>query len=155
MRFISPLILGFALVAALAAPAAVSADEGVMFGVRGGYYFEVEDPFLGAELLLRLGHRFYFNPNFEYVFVDNRDYMTFNADFHYDFPTDGRNFVWAGAGLALVRIDPENRQPTDTDAAANLLLGAGLGGRGVVPYLQGKLILKDNTEFVLAVGLRF
>jgi hypothetical protein len=154
VRFFSRLVCCAALPLALAAPTRVSADN-LMFGVRGGYYFEVDEPFLGAELLVGLGDRVYFNPNFEYVFTDNRDYMTFNFDFHYDFRTDSRAFVWAGAGLGLVYINPENRQESDTEAAANLLLGVGLGGGGVIPYLQGKLILKDNTEFALAVGLRF
>jgi hypothetical protein len=154
VRFLPRLVLCAALLLALASPVSVSADD-FMFGVRGGYYFEVDEPFLGAELLVGVGHRVYFNPNFEYVFTDNRDYMTFNFDLHYDFPTDGRTFVWAGAGLGLVRIDPENRQETDTEAAANLLLGAGLGRGNVIPYIQAKLILKDNTEFALGFGLRF
>lgn len=155
MHFNSRLVLYSVLAAALAVPASVSADEGVLAGVRAGYYTEAEEPFLGAELLVRLGHRVYFNPNFEYVFTENRKYYTMNADFHYDFPTDSRTFFWAGAGLALVRVDPENRQDTTTDAAANFLLGVGLSRGEVIPYLQAKVIAKDNTEFVLAVGLRF
>jgi hypothetical protein len=81
--------------------------DGVRFGVRGGYYTKVDEPFVGAELLARVAPRLYFNPNVEYVFVDNGTYMTFNGDFHYDFPTHSRTYTWLGAGLALVRVDPE------------------------------------------------
>ena len=154
MRF-SRFVLGSTLLAMLAMPVAATADEGVLAGVRGGHYTEVEEPFVGIELLVRLGRRVYFNPNYEYVFTDNRSYMTFNADFHYDFPSDGNTFFWAGAGLGLVRIDPENRKETDTDAAGNFLLGVGFSAGEVIPYLQAKLIAKDNTEFALGVGLRF
>jgi hypothetical protein len=154
VRFFSRLLLSAALPLALLSPTSVSADN-LMGGVRGGYYFEIDEPFLGVELLVGISDSIYFNPNFEYVFTDNRDYMTFNFDFHYDFPTHGRSFVWAGAGLGLVYINPENRQESDTEAAANLLLGAGVAADGVIPYIQAKLILKDNTEFALGVGLRF
>ncbi|HSD65660.1 MAG TPA: hypothetical protein VLF95_03110, partial [Vicinamibacteria bacterium] len=51
----------------LAPPAAA---DGVDFGLRAGYYTKVEKPFVGAELLVHMAPRFYFNPNVEYVFVD-------------------------------------------------------------------------------------
>ena len=35
------------------------------------------------------------------------------------------------------------------------LLGVGFSAGEVIPYLQAKLIAKDNTEFALGVGLRF
>jgi hypothetical protein len=142
-----------ATLSGLSVPA--SADEDTLFGVRGGYYTEAEGAFLGAELLFRVVPSVYFNPNFEYVFADNADYYTANADFHYDFPTRGRAFVWAGAGLALVHIDPDGRVDGHTDAAANFLLGVGLSRGPTIPYFQAKVIAKDDTEFALAFGLRF
>jgi hypothetical protein len=57
------------------------------FGVRGGVYTERSKPFLGAELLTRAGDDLYFNPNVEYVFVDNGQLWTFNFDGHWDLPT--------------------------------------------------------------------
>lgn len=38
----------------------------------------------------------------EYIFGDGRTYLTFNMDFHYDFPSHRRTFVWVGAGGALI-----------------------------------------------------
>ena len=150
LRFAPVLSLCVLGLAAGASPAA-----GADVGVRGGYYFDVDEPFAGIELLTRVNHRVYFNPNLEYVFTDGFDYLTLNGDFHYDFPVYGRQFVWAGAGLGLVRVDPDGPGDSDMDAALNLLAGLGFRAGGVIPYFQGKIIVKDNSEFVFAFGIRF
>jgi hypothetical protein len=139
----------------LVGPATAASADDALFGVRAGYYTEAEGPFLGAEFLFRVAHSVYFNPNVEYAFGSEADEFTANADFHYDFPSHGHAFVWAGAGLAVVHVDPEGRADGDTDAAANLLLGVGLSRHGTIPYFQAKLIAKDDTEFALAFGVRF
>jgi len=124
-----------------------------MFGVRTGFYTDVDEPFIGIEGLFGLGHHVYLNPNFEYVFTEDPHYMTFNADFHYDFPTRSRAYVWAGAGLGVLYTNPEVGD-SNTDVGLNLLFGVGLKGH-VVPYVQGKVIVSEDTAFVLGVGLRF
>ena len=83
--------------------------------------------------------RIYFNPNFEYVLVgDGLNYMTINGDFHYDFPTRGSTFVWAGAGLGLVRVDPDGPDNSDTDPALNLFAGVGWRPRRRDPLRAGQ-----------------
>jgi hypothetical protein len=156
MHSMNRLALSALVVASLQSLSSIaSADEETLFGLRAGYYTEAEGAFVGAELLFRVVPSVYFNPNFEYVFADNVDYFTANADFHYDFPSHGRAFFWAGAGLALVRIDPEGRPDGNTDAAANFLFGVGLSRGPTIPYFQAKVIAKDDTEFALGFGLRF
>lgn len=152
MRKLETLIVVTALIAVVgAAPA--SADT--KFGVRGGYYTDIGEPFAGVELLTRIGNRVYFNPNFEYVFVENATYFTLNGDFHYDFPVGKDVYVWAGAGLGWSSFDFEGPGDSDNDLVANLLAGAGVNAGGVIPYVQFKLIIQDDTEFAIAVGLRF
>jgi hypothetical protein len=147
----SRLALAAAILVAL--PAAAQADP--KFGVRFGYYTEAEDPFIGAELLFRIVPEIYFNPNVEVVLVDNGRYLTANGDFHYDFYSARRTFLWLGAGLAVLNRDPEGPAEGDTDLGLNLLGGIGARRGRVIPYAQAKLILKSDTEFVIAVGLRF
>ena len=145
-------LLSAAVLFLLGAPGVHAGD----FGVRAGYYFDAEEPFIGGEWLTRVVPRIYFNPNFEYVLVgDGLSYMTINGDFHYDFPTRGSTYVWAGAGLALVRFDPDGPDNSDTDPALNLLAGVGWRRGGVTPYVQAKVIVDGGNEFVLAFGLRF
>jgi hypothetical protein len=143
-------IAAAALLTALVAATPARADN---FGVRTGFYTDAGEPFLGVEFLARVGHRIYFNPNFEYVFSDDPHFMTFNADFHYDFRTRSRAYVWAGAGLGVLYTDPRAGD-SHTDLGLNLLFGVGLKGE-VIPYLQGKVIVSDNSEFVIAFGVRF
>jgi len=139
-----------ALLSVLASAVPARADT---FGVRTGFYTDAGDPFLGVEFLAGIGNRIYFNPNFEYVFTDDPDFMTFNVDFHYDFRTRSRAYVWAGAGLGVLYTNPEVGDG-NTDLGLNLLFGLGLKGN-VVPYVQGKVIVSDDTEFVVAFGVRF
>jgi len=64
--------------------------------------------------------------------------------------------VWLGGGPALIFHEPDNpRRDSNTDVGANLFAGIGLKRSGVRPYVQGKVIFSDDTEAVLAVGLRF
>jgi hypothetical protein len=131
------------------------------FGLRGGVYNDANEASLGVELLTPIGGsgHWFFNPNVEYVFVDNGDLGTLNFDFHYDFTTNGPVFVWVGGGPGLIVRDPDRpaRLDTETDGALNLLGGVGfnLKNSSVRPYVQGKLIISDETESAVAVGIRF
>lgn len=143
------LIFLFTFLASLTArPAAAD-----LVGLRGGVYTHLGDPFLGAEFILRVDHRIFFNPNVEYVFVTNTTYMTFNGDLHYDFHTHSNTYLWAGGGLAVI-YDKPNGLPSSTDLGANIFVGAGLRG-AVIPYIQAKFIAKSDPEFAIAFGIRF
>jgi len=151
MRVARSLAVVAFVLAVLSTPTPAAAD---MFGLRAGYYTKAEKPFVGAELLVPLSHSVFLDPNVEYVFTDGLTYMTFNADFHYDFPTHGPTYVWAGAGLAVLYSNPDGPGGSSTDVGANFIFGIGHRGR-VVPYIQAKLIAKSDTEFVIGAGLRF
>jgi hypothetical protein len=132
----------------------------VDIGIRGGYYADVGDPFLGVDLLMRISDtRWFFNPSLEYVFVDPGDLATLNLDAHYDLETgDDDLYVWLGGGPAIIFIDeerPGDDDDDDTDLGLNLLGGVGWQLEAFVPYLQAKAIIADDSEVVLAVGVRF
>lgn len=128
-------------------------------GVRGGVYADVGELFLGADLLMRiLDTRWFFNPNLEYVFVDPGDLATVNLDVHYDLDTGNDNHhVWLGGGPAIVFRDNEGRgdDDDDTEVGINLLGGIGWQLEAFVPYVQAKALIADESEVVLAVGVRF
>ena len=147
-------LLVLAALPLICAAAPARADDAI-FGVRVGYYTDAEEAFVGAEFLARLAPRVYLNPNVEYIFTEGSTYMTFNADFHYDFPSRRSAFFWLGAGLAVIYVDPDGSASSDTDVGANFLGGVGFKSGSVIPYFQVKLIAKDDTEVALAVGLRF
>lgn len=155
-RFLTPglTIAVLALPLALISPAsAVAAD--IDADLRVGAYTDAEEAFIGAGLLTRIGGDWFFNPNLEWVFVDRGDLATLNADFHYDLAHRGDTDFWLGAGPALVmREGPGGND--ETDVGLNLLAGIGfLRSQPLRPYLQAKVLISDNTEGVIAFGVRF
>jgi hypothetical protein len=140
-------------------PSTAKAD--LDFGVRGGFYNDADAGFIGGELLWGVTREWFFNPNVEYVFVDNGDLTTLNLDFHYDFPTHSPFYVWAGGGPAVLFSGTDAacrgcQSTSNTDIGLNLLGGIGFGkGQALRPYVQGKLILSNETEAAIAVGIRF
>ena len=152
-----PLLL---LLTALLVPGAAAAAD-VDFGIRAGEYTDIGEPFVGVEINYPVTRDWWFNPNLEYVFVDEGDLLTINGDFHYDFHVDDPLYVWAGGGPALIlsdRDDDRRRRDDDddeTDFGLNVLAGIGFQAGPVVPYAQIKAIVSDENEFVIGFGVRF
>jgi hypothetical protein len=150
------LVLAFALGGALTiAPAHAKTD----FGVRGGGNSETESPFLGAEALFQVGssHQWYGNPNLEHAFADNdhADLTSVSFDFHYDFPSGQPYTIWAGGGPTVIHRDSTDTSNEKTDPGVNLLFGIGAKKGDVRPYGQMKVVVAQDSEAVLGVGVRF
>ena len=143
------LILGLVFIAG-------NADADIKPGVRVGAYFDPTDAFIGGEVLVDITRSWYFNPNVEYVFVDRADFWTFNFDVHYDLPTDAV-FVWVGGGLGILHFDPDpDRFADETDFGLNVFAGVGFKTDSrIVPYIQPKVFISDDSEVSLAFGVRF
>ncbi|HEX4826214.1 MAG TPA: hypothetical protein VFV19_18080 [Candidatus Polarisedimenticolaceae bacterium] len=142
--------IGFVTIATAILASPVLAET--RFGVRTGVYVDDSAGFLGGEIVTAIAPNWYFNPNLEAALNGDRDVITVNGDFHYDFFQDRPYWVWAGAGPAYI-----HREEGDQDAfGVNLLGGIGWKTRSKVsPYVQGKVTLSNDDEAVLAVGMRF
>ena len=130
------------------------------YGVRGGAYSDAEGAFLGAEALFGVGasHRWFGNPNLEHAFSDagGTDLTAVSFDFHYDFPSGQPYAFWAGAGPTLIFRERDAAGRSDeTDAGLNLVMGIGERRGDVRPYGQMKIVLANDTEAVLGIGVRF
>ena len=137
-----------------------AADARVAPEVRAGYFFDAEAAMIGGGALFPTQARLMFNPNAEWVFVDNVTFFTLNGDFHFDLnPGYEGPAYWVGAGVALLYADIDNDLVGDSDAdidvGLNLIGGLGAKRGSARPFVQGKLILSDNSEFSVAGGLRF
>lgn len=141
-------------VAGLAGASPAHAAEDSSAGARLGYYSDADAPFAGGELLFRLAPSFYFNPNLEVVFRDD-SFLSVSADFHYDFHRRSGTSVWAGAGLGILAVNPPGPRGGNTDVGLNLLFGVAFPRRSLTPYLQAKVVAKQDSEFSLGIGLRF
>lgn len=160
MKSLIPVALA-ALVGSVSFFSALDAEARPLVGVRAGQYVdigdsEIDEPFIGVEVIAGITKFVYFNPNVEYVFVDEATFATGNLDFHLDLPIADTVHLWVGAGLAAVYVDPDGPFESDTDLGVNLLAGVGFQVGAVIPYVQGKLVLVDEEDvLVLAVGVRF
>ena len=155
-RAFVPLLLASVMILLLSAGQIAAQGSDVDLDLRAGYYKEVSENFIGGGVLGRFHNsRWHYNPNAEWVLVDNGDLYTLNLDFHYDLHPQGDFDFWLGGGPALVVRKPQHRD-SKTDVGLNLLAGVGFMRQYTVrPFVQGKLILvEDDTEAVIAVGLR-
>ena len=145
-------VVVFALLAA-AAPA-VAADPS--FGIHAGVWTEDGDPLVGAEVELPLDSpRWAIVPSLEYVPGDGVDRWIANADATYELDLDTKAEIWVGGGLAVLFTDHE-RHGSDTNLGVNLLAGAGLEtSSGLYPYLQGKVVISEDSALAVVLGLRF
>jgi hypothetical protein len=133
-----------------AAPA-LRADD---FSLRAGAYLDAESAFVGAEYRFPITRELKLAPNLEWVFPDDVTYFGLSMDLHYDFRTKSRLQPWLGGGLGIYVVNPEGPGGGDTDVGANFIGGLGLKGE-LMPYVQLKVVVKGDTETVLAFGLRF
>jgi hypothetical protein len=148
----------FSLIGLLGLFLSADARADIHPGFRAGAYFDASAAFVGGEIELPFGYDWSIVPNAEYVFIDNGSEATFNFDFQYTFHTHYPVNMWAGAGPAIIYFNPENPHlGSETDFGVNLFFGIGFPLRDarVMPYIQPKIILSDNSEFALAFGLRF
>ncbi len=143
-------LLTFALLAALSA---VEAKAQTHFGVRGGVYMDQDEGFVGAHLLAPIQRNWVFTPNFEYVFVEPGSLFTINADLHYDFPSRSNAIFYLGGGLGISHFSFEDFD--NTDAGLNVLTGVSFSRRPVIPFIQAKVLIGDNTQLILGGGLTF
>ncbi len=150
-------IVSACVLLALLGGESVARAGGIEGDLRLGVYTDVSEAFVGGGLVVPLqeGSRWSFVPNLEYVFVDRGDLLTVNADFQYDIGSEGSVDFWLGAGPALVLRD-NDRGHDSTDFGVNLFAGIGLlRDSPLRPFLQGKLLLSDESEGVVAFGVRF
>jgi hypothetical protein len=94
-----------------------------------------------------------FNPNVEYVLVEQGSLYTINADFHYDLPSRSSTIFWLGGGLGISRF--AFNEFSNNDTGLNVLMGASFGRGPAIPFLQVKAIVMDETQLVLGGGITF
>lgn len=156
MKHHKPLLITSVLVASLIGSVASGQTD---VELRGGYYSDAEDGFIGGGLLAGLGNSWSFNPNLEWVLTDGYDYFTVNGDFHYDFNRSSGPAIWAGAGPAMIHTEidrgPLLDDRSDNDLGMNIFGGIGAKYGSVRPFMQLKGRLADNSETSVALGIRF
>ena len=136
-------------------PAVFAAD----FGVRAGRYNDLEEEFVGAEMVFDVGS-INVNPNIEYALSDDVTAGSVNLDVTYDLGNFSRVTPYVGAGVGAFFIENEFGDDT-TDLLGNLIGGVQFELDFLKPYAQVKYfrLLEDESDgaddIAFIVGLRF
>jgi hypothetical protein len=148
-----PVAAGLLILATMLAPSAAAETR---FGIHAGIWTDDGDPLVGGDVVLSLHEPHWtLNPSVEYVAGNRVDRWIVNGDALYDLDLDTKAEVWVGGGLAILFKD-HDRGGSDTDLGLNLLAGAGLNtSSGLLPYVQGKAVISDDSSFAFVLGLRF
>lgn len=122
-------------------------------GPRIGVNFDGDDILLGGHFTIPITGSLEFYPSLDVYFPDNGTLLGFNGDLKYSFPTGEQLQFYAGGGINyLYRSVNDN---SDGDFGVNLLGGLEARGSRVHPFVEGRILLHDNSSFQLVGGLNF
>ena len=137
-------------------PAVFAAD----FGVRAGRYDDIDENFVGAEMVFDVG-ALNINPNIEYALAEDITAGSANLDLTFDLGTYSRFTPYVGAGVGLWYVDDDFGDNT-TDLLGNVIGGLELNLDYLKPYAQVKYFrILDNEDggeaddLAFTIGLRF
>jgi hypothetical protein len=127
------------------------------FGIRAGRFNDLKENMIGVELAFDVGP-FVFNPNFEYVLIDDVDIMSLNADLLYRFARGGRVTPYLGLGVGVMRFEASGFG-SEEEWLGNAIAGVAFETGRVKPYVQIKhfRILEETSAYdtMLTIGIRF
>jgi hypothetical protein len=131
--------------------AAAGAQPSTHVGGRVGYNFDTRDVMFSANLTVPMTSRVEFYPSIDVYTPDRGNRIGYNGDLKVRFPgTTGPHF-YAGGGVGVVSRTIGDA--SNTDVGANLLLGLESRSGYVHPFVEGKVLLHDNSQFQLIGGL--
>lgn len=158
-RYLSSLGILLALLApGLAHAQAVSTG----IGPRVGLGIDPDQIVLGGQLVIgELAPDVTFNPSIEFGFGDDVTVVALNLDGEYHFRIEGSAWrPYAGFGIGINFIEVDRPAPfsdiSDTEAGANLIIGAGVPTRsGNRFFTEARFGIGDIPEFRLMAGWLF
>jgi len=148
-------ILVFLDLALTLTPALLAAD----FGIRGGRYNDLDEEFVGAEMVFDIG-ALNINPNLEYSLAEDVTAGSANLDVTFDIGNFSRLTPYVGAGVGLFYLDADAGD-NSTDLLGNLIGGVQFELDFLKPYAQVKYFrqLDDENDggddLAFTIGLRF
>lgn len=149
-------ILTLFSVALTLAPVVFAAD----FGIRGGRYDELDEEFVGAEVVFDIG-AINVNPNIEYSLAEDVTAGSANLDLTFDLGNFSRVTPYVGAGVGLWYVDDE-ADNNSTELLGNVIGGVQFNLDFLKPYAQVKYFRffeeddgGDKDDLAFTIGLRF
>ncbi len=138
-----------ALLVAVSAPGAAAQNTHV--GARIGYNFDSKEAVLSANLAVPMTSRVDFYPSLDVYTPDRGNKIGFNGDVKIGFPLGTGSRWYAGGGIGIVNRNVG--EFANTDVGANLLGGMESTVGWIHPFVEGKVLLHDRTQFQLIGGI--
>lgn len=138
------------VLAAAVAPASAQLQRPHLGG-RVGANLDFDEVLLGGHATIPITRWIEFYPSVDVYFPDNGSRYALNADLKAYLP--GRSELWwyLGGGLNYLRRNVNDNG--DGDVGVNLLGGFETRSGRVHPFVEGRILLHDNTSFQLQGGL--
>ena len=92
-------------------------------------------------------------PSFDIFFPDGGTLLGFNGDFKFLIPNKSSYGFYVGPGLGILYSSFDDED--DADLGLNIFGGIETRRGNVHPYLEGRVLIHDNTSFQLVFGLNF
>ena len=147
-----PLFLG-SVVAMLATAGNAEAQDRTKVGARVGYNFETEEVMFSTNLIVPVTSQFAFYPSLDVYTPDDGNRFGFNGDMKFSFPVSSGPQFYVGGGVGVMSRSVGDF--SSTDVGANLLLGLESRTTWVHPFVEGKILFQDESQFMLIGGLNF
>jgi hypothetical protein len=142
--------LAVSMVAMSGATAAGAQDRSTLIGGRFGYEFESEERLFSATLTVPMTSRVGFYPSVDIYAPEKGSKIGFNGDVKIFFPKFVR-FLYAGLGAGVISTTVGDS--SSTSFGANLLMGLQANFGWMRPFVEGRAVSRDKTQFQIIGGI--
>jgi hypothetical protein len=149
MRVFARVVVVGLVALALGASAAVAQERTINIGGRFGYSHDAEEVVGSASLLVPMTTRVDFYPSVDIYAPERGSKIGFNGDVRIRFPKVG-DFLYGGFGGGV--ISTTQGDSSHTEFGANLLLGAELHFGWFRPFVEGRAVRREQTQFQVFGG---
>ncbi|HSA56688.1 MAG TPA: hypothetical protein VLE53_13345 [Gemmatimonadaceae bacterium] len=149
-RSITRLTLAAGLIAGLHSAAAAQSPH---VGARVGIDLDSRDLLLSTQVTIPMTSRLEFYPSIDVYLPDEGTRTGFNGDLKYRLPTQSGPELYVGGGMNVLLRNVNDQ--SDTDLGVKGLLGIETRTGWIHPFLEGRVLVHDDTRVQLIGGLNF
>jgi hypothetical protein len=144
----------WAMAAGLAACLASSAPaQSPHVGARLGIDFESKDLLVSTQATIPVTSMLDFYPSIDVYLPEEGTQTGFNGDVRFRLPTNQGPDLYVGGGMNVLLRNI--RDESETDVGAKALFGIESRTGWIHPFLEGRLMVNDNSSFQFIGGLNF
>jgi hypothetical protein len=153
-RLVRAMVIGWGAVATSVATAGAQQqppqEQGIKIGGRVGYNIETDERLFSGTLSVPMNSRVEFYPSVDIYTPERGSKIGFNGDLKIHFK-DKVPFLYTGIGFGV--ISSTFTDSSHTAMGANLLLGAEPSRGWLRPFVEGRVVMRDQAQVQVIAGL--